>query len=109
MTDDRLQTRETMLIALESKRAPRLLNKHRHTIPPGSVSIMRPGPWGNPFLIGRDGHGTRKQVVAMHRKWFCDQPEMVARAKRELRGKDLVCCCAPAACHGTVLLEVANA
>ena len=27
----------------------------------------------------------------------------------ELRGKDLVCWCAPEACHGDVLLELANA
>ena len=27
----------------------------------------------------------------------------------ELRGRNLVCFCAPAACHGDVLLELANA
>lgn len=30
-------------------------------------------------------------------------------AKRELAGKDLICYCAPKACHGDVLIEVANA
>jgi len=35
-------------------------------------------------------------------------PDKVAAAKRELRGKDLVCFCAPNACHGDVLIEVAN-
>jgi hypothetical protein len=30
-------------------------------------------------------------------------------ALRELRGKDLVCWCAPDACHGDVLLVLANA
>jgi len=27
----------------------------------------------------------------------------------ELRGQDLVCWCAPEACHGDILLELANA
>lgn len=30
------------------------------------------------------------------------------RAKRELRGRDLVCCRAPKPCHADVLLEIAN-
>jgi hypothetical protein len=29
-------------------------------------------------------------------------------AKRELKGKDLVCYCAPLACHGDVLSRIAN-
>jgi hypothetical protein len=33
----------------------------------------------------------------------------MAAAKTELRGKDLVCWCAPKLCHADVLLEIANA
>ncbi len=62
--------------------------------------------WGNPFKIGRDG--TRAQVIAKHRAWFMDQPELQARARRELPGKILGCFCAPLPCHGDVLLEIAN-
>ena len=71
------------------------------------VDISRRGPWGNPFIIGRDGD--RATVIAKHKKWFLAQPALVARAKRELRGKTLGCFCRPLfACHGDTLAEVAN-
>lgn len=44
------------------------------------------------------------EVVDKYRKWL-NRPELVAAAKRELFGKDLVCFCAPKTCHGDVLLE----
>ncbi len=62
--------------------------------------------WGNSFKIGRDGN--REQVIAKYRAWISDQPELQARARRELRGKILGCWCAPLPCHGDVLLEIAN-
>jgi hypothetical protein len=36
------------------------------------------------------------------------QPELLERAKRELSGRILGCWCAPKACHGDVLAEIAN-
>lgn len=94
---------------LESK-MPLVLNRYRPS--PGTagavpVSIMRPSKWGNPFVIGKDG--TRAEVIAKYRAWLAERPALQAAAKRELRGRDLVCCCAPQACHGDVLLEIANA
>ena len=86
---------------------PRVLNKYKDSIPNGAVYIGRPSPWGNPFVIGK--HGTRDAVVMAYKQWLFANPEKVAAAKRELRGKDLVCFCAPNACHGDVLLEVATA
>ena len=83
---------------------PRVLNKFSDTIPHDAVYIGRPSKWGNPFVIGKDG--TREQVVAKYRQWILSRPEMVASAKRELAGKDLVCFCAPRACHGDILLEI---
>lgn len=74
--------------------------------PTNAVLIARPSKWGNPFVIGP--HGDRDLVIAKYEKWLMDQPLLVAAAKRELRGKDLVCYCAPEACHGDVLLRVAN-
>ena len=71
------------------------------------VYIGRPGPWGNPFQIGKDG--TRAEVISKFREWFLSQPQMVERAKRELRGKVLGCWCSPQTCHGDVLSEIANA
>lgn len=73
---------------------------------PHDVYIGRPSKWGNPFAIGRDG--TRDEVVAKYREWVQQQPELMA-ALPELRGKVLGCWCSPKACHGDVLLELANA
>jgi uncharacterized protein DUF4326 len=69
------------------------------------VYVGRPSKWGNPFVIGRDG--TREQVVAKYRAWIVRQPALMA-ALHELRGKDLVCWCAPERCHAEVLVELAN-
>ena len=46
--------------------------------------------------------------MAKHRIWLCDQPYLMAQLT-ELRGCDLICFCAPAACHGDTYLELANA
>lgn len=70
------------------------------------VDCTRPGYWGNPFRVGRDG--TRDQVIAKHRAWFLSQPAMVLKAKLQLRGKRLGCICHPLSCHCDVLAEVAD-
>ncbi|QBQ74671.1 ribonucleoside diphosphate reductase [Burkholderia phage BcepSauron] len=78
------------------------------------VYIGRPSRWGNPFSL--EG-GTRKQVLALHRKWIdglieapCGtRPPTRAEIRRELRGKRLGCFCRPRACHGDYLAEIANA
>lgn len=90
---------------IEDAPVPRVLNQHRDGRPPGAVYIGRPSPWGNPFAIGRDGD--RDAVMARYMAWLSETPELVDRARRELAGKDLVCWCAPAACHGHVLRDLA--
>jgi hypothetical protein len=82
-----------------------VLNKRTHRIPPGAVYVGRPSKWGNPFVIGT--HGDRNAVVDRYADWLMQQPRLVA-ALAELRGKDLVCWCAPARCHGHVLHQLAN-
>ncbi len=72
---------------------------------PFDVYIGRPGIWGNPFIIGQDG--SRSDVVTKYRNWLLQQPDLVARLP-ELQGKTLACWCAPQACHGDVLVELAN-
>lgn len=86
--------------------SPRVLNKKKDSIPEGSVYIGRPSKWGNPFVIGRDG--TRDEVVRKYELWLSRRPDLLMAAKKELNGKNLVCFCAPLACHGNVLLTVAN-
>ena len=86
---------------------PKVLNKRVDQIPPDAIYVGRPSKWGNPFKIGRDG--TREEVVAMYRKYLMKADEEVKAHLEELRGKDLVCWCAPLPCHADVLLELANA
>jgi len=85
---------------------PKVLNKYKDAIPEGAVYIGRPSKWGNPFAIGIDG--SREEVIVKYRIWLLAQPAMIAQVKRDLSGKDLVCFCAPKACHGDILLDVAN-
>lgn len=72
------------------------------------VYIGRPFKWGNPFVIGADG--TREEVIAKYRAWLYEpaQARLRAAIKTELKGKRLACYCAPEACHGDVLAEIAD-
>ena len=60
---------------------------------------------GQLFVIGRDG--SRADVIAKYRAWIVAQPALM-NALDKLRGRDLVCWCAPLACHGDVLIALAN-
>jgi len=71
------------------------------------VYVGRPSPFGNPFVIGRDGD--RAAVVARYRAWLLAQPALVERVRRDLAGKVLGCWCAPLPCHGDVLADIAAA
>lgn len=94
----------------------RVMNKHTYRVTlgegPDDVYIGRPGPWGNPFVIGKDG--TRAEVIEKYRAWLLNgwnkgSPPAAAWAYQnlhKLKGKTLVCWCAPQACHGDVLMEL---
>jgi hypothetical protein len=93
-------------IGARSVLAPVLNAKHVGKKPTADrVYVGRPSKWGNPFVIGRDG--TRDEVIAKYRAWIARQPSLMA-ALGELRGKHLVCWCAPERCHADVLIELAN-
>lgn len=86
---------------------PRVLNmRHKRSRSADAVYIGRPTQWGNPFQIGRDGD--RAEVIAKYRAWLMAQPDLVTAVRRELKGRSLICWCAPQPCHGDVLIEVAN-
>ena len=80
-------------------------NPEHHT-PLGAVYIGRGSPYGNPFIIGI--HGNRDQVCDQFEAMVEANPELKAKIKKELKGKDLVCYCKPARCHGDYLLKIAN-
>jgi hypothetical protein len=82
-----------------------VLNKRDLGAPPGAVYIGRGSQWGNPFVIGRDGD--RATVIAKHEAWLRNQHHLL-RALGELRGRPVVCFCAPLACHGDLLVRLAN-
>ena len=89
---------------MQSTDKPKVLNKH--TTKENGVYVGRPTKWGNPFIVG--GDGTREEVVAKYKALIATRPALQEAAKRELRGRNLVCYCAPLACHADILLEIAN-
>lgn len=81
---------------------PRVHNKYHGDAPSDAVYVGRGSPWGNPFVMGVDGD--RDQV--------CDAFETRVLPTLDvtpLRGKSLVCYCAPKRCHADALLRAANA
>lgn len=76
--------------------------------PPNGKRVTRPSRWGNPFRIGHEA-ADAAEAVAMFRDHLQQQPELVERAQRELRGFDLGCTCPlDQPCHADVWLEVVN-
>ena len=69
------------------------------------IYIGRPSKWGNPFSIGKDG--SREEVIAKYHDYIMLKPELLADLP-ELKGKVLGCWCSPHACHGDILVELAN-
>ena len=69
------------------------------------IYIGRPSKWGNPFVIGVDGN--REEVIEQYRSWILEQPKLLADIY-ELKDKTLGCFCKPKACHGDVLVELAD-
>jgi len=82
---------------------PKVKNKR---VDSAGVYIGRPSKWGNPFPMRHEGE--RDSVCEQYEQWLMSQPALLAAAKTELKGKDLVCWCAPKRCHGDVLLRIAN-
>jgi len=94
-------------------------------MPENTVSVARPGPWGNPFIVGKDGD--RAYCVELYKHMLNGYMSVVnaggatvqsltktrsfiAENVTSLRGKDLACWCRldGKACHADVLLELAN-
>ena len=79
------------------------------------IYIGRPSKFGNPFthIVDRNTLAqfvveTREEAVAAYEEWIRSKPELLEAAKKELKGKVLGCWCAPLACHGDILLKIAN-
>ena len=92
-----------------------VLNKYKDAIPKDAVYIGRGSRWGNPFTHLK---GTKAQFVVADRDEACDSyARWIKQEIKEgrvtlpdlasLHGKDLVCYCAPARCHGHALEKLA--
>jgi Domain of unknown function (DUF4326) len=90
-------------------RRPRVYSRRKSapTPPAGAVYVGRPTIYGNPFPIGKDG---QEACVARYEEWLYapEQAALREQATSELRGRDLVCWCAPETCHADILLELVN-
>jgi hypothetical protein len=78
-------------------------------MPPNTVSVTRPGKWGNPYKVGL-GFGTAESAVDAYRRLIATGAYL-RQNLHELRGKNLACWCAldSQSCHADVLLKLANA
>jgi hypothetical protein len=91
-------------------------------MPLNTLKVDRSTRWGNPFRIGQKAvHPLTRRIVqvptaevavslfAIHLQ-TSGSTELAEAARRELRGKNLACWCKDGqACHGDVLLQIANA
>lgn len=52
----------------------------------------------------------RAEVLQKYREYMSSSgaAELWKEIRKELKGKDLVCWCAPKPCHADILLEIAN-
>ncbi len=98
-----------------------------YKMPPNTISVTRPGKWGNPYHVIDTGEGCFNVVwvvkgLELLVAWAI--PEDMAlklaiekfeagvnheAAKKELKGKNLACFCPlDKPCHADVLLKIAN-
>ena len=81
-------------------------------MPNNTVYVGRPTKWGNPTYIVPASNldlYSRNSAVEAYKVHLERNPQLVADAKIELRGKDLACWCPLGhPCHAEVLLEMAN-
>lgn len=68
------------------------------------VYIGRGSAWGNPFKITYES--SRLEVIQKFRIYAIKRLKEEPNWLEPLRGKDLVCYCAPLACHGDVIVEL---
>lgn len=88
-----------------------VLNKNTSGIPEGAVYIGRGSAWGNPFthllnttakFVVKD----RQEACHAYAVWVKQEireGRISLQSLASLHGKDLVCFCAPLACHGDSL------
>lgn len=95
---------------------PRVYNDHGNgdAPPKDAVYIGRPSVYGNPFSHIPSFYpdvtvvDTREESIARYREYFYERIKTDPIFKmqvHELKGKDLICFCAPLPCHGDIILD----
>lgn len=69
------------------------------------VYVDRTSPWGNPFVLNADGD--RDQVCDSYAAHYLPHKPSLQAKLASLKGKGLVCHCAPLRCHADTLKELA--
>lgn len=87
--------------------SPKVLNGHHPEVDrhdPNNVYVGRPSKWGNPFNL--TDH-SREDAVSAYFNHINRRPDLLSSLS-ELKGKNLICWCAPLECHADILLRLAN-
>jgi len=92
-------------------RRVQLSRKKGWRMPDNTVSVARPGKWGNPFtraLAEKHGEcGCNMCLVVRFEQELSHIGKQLIR--NNLRGKNLACWCPlTSACHADILLQIAN-
>lgn len=93
---------------------PKVWNKRDASVPAGAIYVGRPSKWGNPFSHVLSKYddivlvGTREEAIQSYYEMIAVMPHFIQQIREELRGKHLVCWCAPLPCHADILLKIAN-
>lgn len=93
---------------------PKVFNKHHKNAPKNAIYIGRGSVWGNPYthLDSKCPDivkvSSREEAVKAFEDMVRKDENILNYIRQHLKGKDLVCFCAPRACHGDVLLKIAN-
>ena len=85
---------------------PRVYNKYHKDAPKEAIYVGRGTPFGNPFVIGKDGD--RDGVCDKYEEMILNNIELQNLVKEKLKDKDLICFCYPKRCHAETLLRIAN-
>lgn len=77
-------------------------------MPENTKCVTRPGPWGNPFVVGQNVK-TAEVAVEKYRALVMPNAVLCRLIRTHLRGFNLACFCkVGAACHADLLLQIAN-
>lgn len=78
-------------------------------MPPNTVSVTRPGKWGNPFKVGVGGFRDIDSCLRAYREYLTSCINEGVLNPEELRGKNLACFCSlEQKCHADILIEICN-